>query len=58
MTFLIEDTILYKRYMEEKEHILKNKWYLSERAGKDIGYEKALLDWLINKKQYLLNKFN
>jgi hypothetical protein len=44
--------------MEEKEHILKNKWYLSERAGKDIGYEKALLDWLINKKQYLLNKFN
>jgi hypothetical protein len=53
MTLLVEDTLLYKKYMEEREHILKNKWYMSERAGKDVGYEKALLDWLINKKIYL-----
>lgn len=53
MSFLIENTLLYKRYMKEKEHILRNKWYMSERIGTDVGYEKALLDWLINKSEYL-----
>jgi hypothetical protein len=53
MTFLIENTLLYKKYMEEKAHILENKWYMSEHAGKDVGYERALLDWMLNKKEYL-----
>lgn len=53
MTFSLEDTLLYKRYQEEREHILKNKWYMSERKGYDVGYEKALFDWLLNKKLYL-----
>lgn len=53
MTFLIEETLLYKKYKEEREHILRNKWYMSERAGRDVGYERALLDWLLNKSVYL-----
>jgi hypothetical protein len=53
MTFLIEQTLLYKKYMEQREHVLRNKWFMSERVGKDVGYEKALLDWLINKEKYL-----
>jgi hypothetical protein len=53
MTLLIENTLLYKKYVEEREHILKNKWFMSERAGCDVGYEKALLDWILNKKKYL-----
>lgn len=53
MTLLLEDTLLYKKYVEEKEHILKNKWYMSERVGRDVGYEKALFDWMLNKKVYL-----
>lgn len=53
MAFLVEDTLLYKNYMIQKEHILRNKWYMSERAGRDVGYERALLDWLIHKKEYL-----
>lgn len=53
MTLVIENTLLYKKYQEEREHILKNKWYMSERRGYDVGYEKALLDWLLNKKEYL-----
>lgn len=51
--FSIENTLLYKNFIEQKEHILKNKWYMSERKGADVGYEKALLDWIINKKDYL-----
>jgi len=55
MTLLVEETLLYKKYKEEREHILKNKWYMSERAGKDVGYEKALFDWLLHKKEYLMS---
>jgi hypothetical protein len=48
-SFSIENTLLYKKYAEEKEHILRNKWYMSEKAGYDVGYERAFLDWLIQK---------
>jgi hypothetical protein len=53
MSLLLEDTLLYKKFAEEREHILRNKWYMSERVGKDVGYERALLDWVLNKKTYL-----
>jgi len=26
---------------------LRHKWIESEKAGQDIGFEKALLDWVI-----------
>lgn len=52
-SFSIKNTLLYKKRMEEINHIEKNKWYMSERVGKDIGWERALLDWVINKKKYL-----
>jgi hypothetical protein len=51
--FPIENSLIYKKYKEEREHVERNKWYMSERKGHDVGYEKALLDWLINKKTYL-----
>ena len=51
--FNLEGTLLYKKYKEEHEHILRNKWYMSERCGYDVGMERALLDWIINKKKYL-----
>ena len=55
--FSIKNTLLFKKYKEEREHILLNKWYLSEKAGYDVGMERALLDWVIyHKKDYLKNK--
>jgi hypothetical protein len=54
--FPIEETLLYKKYKEESDHITRNKWYMSQRAGSDVGWEKALLDWLLNKKKYLNKK--
>ena len=53
MVLPLENTLLYRKYAEEREHILRNKWYMSERAGKDVGYERALLDWLLHKEEYL-----
>ena len=27
-----------------------HKWLESEKAGHDIGYDKALLDWIMNHR--------
>ena len=43
---LLESSALYKKFMEEREEILKHKWIESEKAGQDIGFEKALLSWV------------
>lgn len=37
---------LYREFLAEREEILKHKWIESEKQGKDIGFEKALLDWI------------
>ena len=41
---------LYKEYRAELDEILKHKWIESEKAGKDIGWDRALLDWIMNHK--------
>jgi len=46
----VEGSSLYKRFQEERDHILKNKWFMSEREGKDVGFERALLDWVFNHR--------
>lgn len=42
---MLYNSELYKKYLEVREHILKNKWYMSERAGKDVGFESALVNY-------------
>jgi hypothetical protein len=37
---------LYQEFLAEREEILKHKWIESERLGYDIGFERALLDWI------------
>ncbi len=41
------DSILYKEFLAERDEILRHKWIESEKAGHDIGFEKALLDWIV-----------
>jgi len=48
---LLESSALYKKFMEERNEILKHKWIESEKAGHDIGFEKALLDWVFNHRE-------
>lgn len=43
---LLESSALYKKFIEERNEILKHKWLESEKAGQDIGFEKALLSWV------------
>jgi len=37
---------LYQEFLKEREEILKLKWIESEKANKDIGFEKALMIWV------------
>jgi hypothetical protein len=53
---LLESSTLYKKFIEERNEILKHKWIESEKAGHDIGFEKALLDWVFNHREKWRNK--
>ena len=44
---LLKNSVLYKEFLAEREEILKHKWIESEKVGHDIGFEKALLDWIV-----------
>jgi hypothetical protein len=44
---LQKESLLYREYLAEREEILRHKWIESEKAGHDIGLEKALLDWIV-----------
>ena len=43
---VLKRSSLYKEFLAEREEILRHKWLESEKAGQDIGFEKALLDWI------------
>jgi len=47
---LLKHSSLYREFQAEKEEILKHKWIESEKAGRDIGFEKALTDWIIKHR--------
>lgn len=42
----VKHSSLYQEFLAEREEILKHKWIESERLGHDIGFERALLDWI------------
>ena len=48
----VKNSVLYKEFLAEREEILKHKWIESEKAGKDIGFEKALLDWIVKHRSH------
>jgi len=45
-----ERSTLYLEFQAEREEILRHKWIESEKAGHDIGFEKALISWVINHR--------
>jgi hypothetical protein len=49
--YLLKHSTLYKEFLAEREEILRHKWYESERAGYDIGFERALTDWCAKHRQ-------
>ena len=33
-----------------RDEVLKHKWFESERAQRDVGFEYALVDWIVKYK--------
>lgn len=42
--FMTQD--IYKLFLDMKEEIFKHKWIESEKQGRDVGFENALVDWI------------
>lgn len=49
-TELLRNSSLYREFQAEREEILKHKWIESEKAGTDIGFERALTDWIVRHR--------
>jgi len=49
-TDLLKNSSLYREFQAEREEILKHKWIESEKVGRDIGFERALTDWIIKHR--------
>jgi hypothetical protein len=49
-TDLVKNLSLYKEFQAEREEILKHKWIESEKAGYDVGFDQALVDWIVNHR--------
>lgn len=47
---LIRNTSLYREFQAERDEILRHKWIESEKAGYDIGFERALTDWIVHHR--------
>lgn len=45
-----KSSALYTEFLAERDEILRHKWIESEKAGHDIGFEKALLDWIVKHR--------
>jgi len=55
MEYNFSTSALYQRFLEERNCILENKWYMSEKAGFDVGFERALMDWVMNHRSNWLS---
>jgi hypothetical protein len=46
----LEQSLLFRELQLERDEILKHKWNESQRAGYDIGFDRALADWLVKHR--------
>ena len=51
MDDFMKNSSLYNRFLKEREEILKHKWVLSERFGRDVGYNHTILHWIRNHRK-------
>ena len=42
----ITENTVYREFLLERDEILCHKWIESEKLGYDIGFERALIEWI------------
>lgn len=47
---ILKKSSLYREFQAERDEILRHKWIESEKAGRDIGFEHALTDWIVRHR--------
>ena len=47
---VFKNSTLYKEFQAERDEIMKHKWIESEKAGYDIGFERALTEWIVKHR--------
>ncbi|MCB1126408.1 MAG: hypothetical protein KDM81_07930 [Verrucomicrobiae bacterium] len=47
---LTRGSTVYREFQVELEEINRHKWIESEKAGHDIGFERALMDWVMHHR--------
>lgn len=52
----VKESSIYKEFLALKEEVNKHKWYESEKAGKDVGWSQAVIDWTFKFKSKWLKE--
>ena len=47
---LLQRSSLYREFLAEREEIHRHKWLESEKAGYDIGFENAMVSWVVHHR--------
>jgi hypothetical protein len=47
---LLAKSLLYREFLAEREEIMRHKWIESEKAGQDIGFDQALVNWMVHHR--------
>lgn len=47
----IENTNLVREWLEMKQEIQRHKWIESEKSGRDIGWDRAFINWMMNHRR-------
>ncbi len=42
---LLKRLLLYRELKAEHDEILRHKWFESEKLGRDVGIDVAVIDW-------------
>ena len=42
---------LYTEFLAERDEVLRHKWIESEKVGYDIGFDKALMEWIVRYRK-------
>jgi hypothetical protein len=50
LDWVVENSAFYREFLAERNEIMRHKWIQSEAAGHDIGFDFALVDWMINHR--------
>ena len=49
-------TSLFQNWEEMKGDVLRHKWYESEKVGHDIGWDRALINWMLRIRNRRISK--